>query len=41
MYGSGFLLGSYGIYIHSLPCLYVGFGALAGAGLGFGYNSPI
>ncbi len=41
MYGSGFILGGLGIYIHSLALLYVGFGALIGAGLGFCYNSPI
>jgi MFS family permease len=40
-FGGGFLIGSYGIHIHSLPLLYFGYGFVGGIGLGIGYISPV
>ncbi|RZK87305.1 MAG: MFS transporter, partial [Hymenobacter sp.] len=40
-FGGGFLIGSYGIHIHSLPLLYLGYGFVGGIGLGIGYISPV
>ncbi|WP_343561919.1 OFA family MFS transporter [Kiloniella sp. b19] len=40
-WGGGFLIGSVGIATHQLWLLYVGYGALGGAGLGLGYVSPV
>jgi MFS family permease len=40
-WGSGFLIGSLGIAIGSLPVLYLGYGVIGGIGLGIGYISPV
>ncbi len=40
-WGFGFLIGSLGIAIGSLPVLYLGYGVLGGIGLGIGYISPV
>ncbi len=40
-WGSGFLVGSLGIAIGSLPVLYLGYGVIGGIGLGIGYISPV
>lgn len=40
-FGGGLMLGSLGIYAHSLPLLYCGYGLLAGTGIGLGYTPPI
>jgi MFS family permease len=40
-FGGGLALGSAGIYAHSLPLLYTGYGALAGLGLGLSYTPCI
>lgn len=40
-YCSGVLLGAAGIYMHSLPLLYLGYGVLAGIGVGTTYTPPI
>ena len=40
-WGGGFMLGSLGIYMHSWPLLYLGYGVLGGCGLGLGYISPV
>lgn len=40
-FGSGLALGSAGIYMHSLPMLYTGYGALAGLALGLSYTPCI
>jgi MFS family permease len=40
-FGGGLLVGSAGIYMHSLPLLYLGYGALAGFGAGLSYTPPI
>lgn len=41
LYFSGVLLGAYSIHIHSLATLYLGYGFLAGAGLGAVYTPPL
>lgn len=40
-YFSGVLLGAFGIYSHSLPLLYLGYGFLAGIGVGTVYTPPV
>jgi MFS family permease len=40
-WGSGFMIGSAGIAMTSLPLLYLGYGVLGGIGLGIGYISPV
>ncbi len=40
-WGSGFVIGSIGIAISSLPVLYLGYGVVGGIGLGIGYISPV
>jgi len=41
IYSSGILLGALGIYMHSLPLLYLGGGVLTGIGVGTSYTPPI
>jgi OFA family oxalate/formate antiporter-like MFS transporter len=41
LYGSGFFIGAYAMSIHSLPLLYLGYGVIAGLGLGLGYVTPV
>jgi len=40
-FGGGFMLGAAGIYFHSLPLLYVGYGVLGGTGIGLAYTPPV
>jgi MFS family permease len=40
-WGAGFLIGSAGIAMGSLPILYLGYGVIGGIGLGIGYISPV
>ena len=40
-WGGGFLVGAAGLYLHSLPLVYLGYGVLGGIGLGLGYVSPV
>ena len=40
-WGGGFLLGSFGIWLHQLWLLYLGYGVIGGCGLGLGYVSPV
>jgi len=40
-FGGGFLVAALGVYLHSLPVIYVGYGVLGGIGLGIGYISPV
>lgn len=41
LFGGGIVLGSYGVATQSLPLLYLGYGVLAGSGIGVGYTPPI
>lgn len=41
LWGGGFIIGSIGISTHQLWLVYLGYGVLGGAGLGFGYVSPV
>ena len=40
-WGGGLMLGGAGVYVHSLPLLYAGFGLLGGIGQGLAYVPPI
>jgi MFS family permease len=40
-WGSGFLLGAIGIYVHQLWLIWLGTGVIGGIGLGLGYISPV
>ena len=40
-WGTGFVIGSLGIAMESLPVLYLGYGVIGGIGLGIGYISPV
>ena len=39
--GGGLMLGGIGIATHSLPALYLGYGFLAGCGIGLAYTPPV
>lgn len=41
LWGTGFIVGGAGIYVHQLWLLYLGYGVLGGCGLGLGYVSPV
>lgn len=40
-WGSGFLIGAAGIWLHQLWLVYLGYGVIGGCGLGLGYVSPV
>jgi MFS family permease len=40
-FGGGSILGAAGIYFHSLPLLYFGYGFLGGTGIGLAYTPPV
>lgn len=40
-FGGGLLLGAAGIYTHTLPLLYLGYGILGGTGIGLAYTPPV
>lgn len=40
-FGGGSLVGAAGIYMHSLPLMYAGYGVLGGLGLGLSYTPPV
>jgi MFS family permease len=40
-FGTGFLIASAGVSIHSLALIYLGYGVVGGIGLGLGYISPV
>jgi MFS family permease len=40
-FGGGFLVAAFGIHLHQLWLLYLGYGVLGGCGLGIGYISPV
>ncbi|WP_010139314.1 OFA family MFS transporter [Oceanicola sp. S124] len=41
LWGGGFVIGSFGISMHQLWLVYLGYGMLGGIGLGLGYVSPV
>ena len=41
LWGGGFIIGSFGISMHQLWLIYLGYGVLGGCGLGLGYVSPV
>jgi len=41
LYGFGMLLGAAGVATHQLPLLYLGYGAIAGCGMGIAYLPPV
>src|SRR5258708_4090466 len=40
-FGGGFMVSAFGIHLHQLWLLYLGYGVLGGCGLGIGYISPV
>ena len=40
-FGGGVALGGYGILVHNLPLLYLGYGFLGGCGIGLSYVPPV
>jgi MFS family permease len=40
-WAGGFFLSAYGVYIHNIWLIYLGYGVLGGCGLGIGYISPV
>lgn len=40
-FGGGLMLGAAGIYFHSLPLLYAGYGFFGGTGIGLAYTPPV
>ena len=40
-FGGGLTLGAAGIYLHSLPLIYLGYGFLGGTGIGLAYTPPV
>lgn len=40
-WGGGYLLGGFGILVHELWLVYLGYGVIGGCGLGLGYVSPV
>jgi MFS family permease len=40
-FSGGFLVSAFGIHVHQLWLLYLGYGVLGGCGLGIGYISPV
>lgn len=41
LYGGGYLISAYAMFINSLPLFYLGFGIVGGIGLGLGYVTPV
>ncbi len=40
-FGGGFLVSAFGVSVHQLWIVYLGYGVLGGTGLGLGYISPL
>lgn len=41
LYGGGYLISAYAMFMSSLALFYIGFGAVGGIGLGLGYVTPV
>lgn len=41
LYGLGYMISAYAMYLHNLPLFYIGFGVIGGTGLGLGYVTPV
>ncbi len=41
LYGSGYMISAYAMYLQNLPLFYIGFGVIGGTGLGLGYVTPV
>ncbi|MGC1630976.1 MAG: OFA family MFS transporter [Gelidibacter sp.] len=41
LYGGGYMISAYAMFINSLPLFYLGFGVVGGIGLGLGYVTPV
>ncbi len=40
-FGGGFIVSAFGVYIHNIWVVYLGYGVIGGFGLGLGYISPV
>ncbi len=40
-FGGGFLISAFGVYVHNIWIVYLGYGLVGGCGLGIGYISPV
>ncbi|HJS90096.1 MAG TPA: OFA family MFS transporter [Steroidobacteraceae bacterium] len=40
-FGGGFLISAFGVHVHEIWIIYLGYGVLGGVGLGLGYISPV
>jgi MFS family permease len=40
-FGGGFIVTAFGVSLHNLPLVFLGYGVLGGCGLGIGYISPV
>ncbi|MEO9077034.1 MAG: hypothetical protein ABI263_07045 [Gelidibacter sp.] len=41
LYGGGYLISAYAMFINCLPLFCIGFGVVGGIGLGLGYVTPV
>lgn len=41
LWGGGMMLGGLGVALHQLPLVYLGYGLIGGAGIGFAYTPPV
>ena len=41
LWAGGFLVSAFGVYVHNIWLVYLGYGVLGGCGLGIGYISPV
>jgi MFS family permease len=40
-FGLGFIVAAFGVHLHSLPVIFLGYGVIGGIGLGLGYIAPV
>src|SRR5262249_62042691 len=41
LWAGGFLISAFGVYIHNLWLIYLGYGVIGGWAAGLGFNSPV